>query len=61
MKMQLFTAQAASGRLVPDDDMFLPEGLRVLVVALDDDLEVEPDEAEEAAWLEMMWESQRGA
>jgi hypothetical protein len=60
MKMQLFTAQVVSGNLVPDDDMLLPEGLRVLALAIDHDLDGNLDDAEEAAWLEMLWEARRG-
>jgi hypothetical protein len=60
VSMQVFTALVKGGSIVPDEDVGLPEGTRVTVVAGDPDQEVELNASEEEELLKSIREAERG-
>jgi predicted DNA-binding antitoxin AbrB/MazE fold protein len=60
MSMQVFTARVRDGAIVPEDDVKLPEGTRVTVVAGGPEQEVELSASEEEELLESIREAERG-
>jgi hypothetical protein len=58
--MQVFTALVRDGAIVPEDDLNLPEGTRVTVVAGGPEEEVELSASEEEELLESIREAERG-
>ena len=60
MFMQVFTALVRGGAIVPDDDVELPEGTRVTVVAGGSEQVLELSASEEEELLESIREAERG-
>ena len=54
MHVQFFTAQVCDGVIVPDDDVDLEEGSRVMVLANGPESSGELTESEEKEWLESL-------
>jgi len=60
MFMQVFSAQVIDGAIVADDDVGLPEGTRVTVLAGDAAEVFEPCACEEDGLLDAILEAERG-
>ena len=60
MFMQVFSARVKGGAIVVDDDVQLPEGTRVTVVAGGPEDEIELSASEEEELLESIREAERG-
>ena len=60
MLMQVFSARVKGGAIVVDDDVQLPEGTRVTVVAGGPEDEIELSASEEEELLESIREAERG-
>ena len=60
MSMQLFTARVQGGAIVPDENVELPEGTRVTVIADDQHAAFEGTPEQERDLLASIREAQRG-
>jgi hypothetical protein len=60
MSMQVFTARVKGGAIVPDEDVELPEGSRVTVIADERDAPLELTPEQDAELAESIAEADRG-